>query len=102
MTKTKTIYEYLLTPEAVKDYNIKYDEELSYEECLTQLTKDLEYGVLSLCEQIDELLEKFYLEQHKHTYSSDYLNIPSELIDNGEFVRAITMRFRHLTYGGSV
>ena len=35
------IYKQLLSRQAVKDYNTKYDEELSYEDCIAQL----EYGL---------------------------------------------------------
>ena len=92
MPKSKTIYDCLLTPQAVTDYNTKYDEELSYEECRWQLHQDLDFAVESFCEQVEELKEKFYLEQHKHTSSSEYLNLPSELIDNGAFVQAVLSR----------
>lgn len=88
------IYKQLLSRQAVKDYNTKYDEELSYEDCIAQLQKDMEFATESVCEQMEEVKEKFYLEQAKHTYSSDYINLPSELIDNGDFVKAVLSRVK--------
>ena len=47
------IYEQLLSRQAVKDYNTKYDEELSYEDCIAQLQKDMEFATESVCEQME-------------------------------------------------
>ena len=87
----------LVTRKSVEDYNAKYDDELVFEEVVKQVERDLDLAVESLCESIEELKESFYQDEHKHNYQTEYLNIPSGLIDNSEFVGAVLSAVQVMT-----
>ena len=77
----------LVTRKSVEDYNAKYDDELVFEE-VVKVESDFDFAVESVCELIEEL-KKFYQDEHKQSYQTEYLNTPSGLIDTGEFVSAV-------------
>ena len=79
----------LVSPKSVEDYNAKHDDELVFEEVVKQVENDLDFAVECLCELIEELKERFYQDEHKKSHQTEYLNTPSGLIDNGEFVSAV-------------
>ena len=76
----------LVTRQSVEDYNRKYDDELIYEEVVEQVAGDLDFAVESLLESIEDLKWRFYQQQYKHAYKSEYLNADTEIVDNGDFV----------------
>ena len=56
------------------------------DKAIKQVEKDLDYAIESLVESLEEVMERFYLSEHKHTYGTEYLNIDTEIVDNGDFV----------------
>ena len=79
----------LVSKQSVLDYNKKYDDELVYEDVVKQVEKDLDFAIESLVENFEDMKERFYNREHKHTLSTEYLNVDTEIVDNGDFVGTI-------------
>ena len=79
----------LVSRQSVLDFNKKYDDELIYEDVVKQVEEDLDFAIESILESIEEVKERFYIREHKHTHSSDFLNIDTEIVDNNDFVNAV-------------
>ena len=60
----------LVSKQSVLDFNRKYDDELIYEDVVKQVEKDLDFAIESLVENLEEVMERFYLSEHKHTHGS--------------------------------
>ena len=79
----------LVSKQSVLDYNKKYDDEIIYEDVVKQVEQDLDFAIESLVEKFERVKEGFYISEYKYPPSSDYLNVDTEIVNNGDFVRTI-------------
>ena len=76
----------LLTKEAVESYNQTYGDELIFEEVEQELKDSIDFAVESLKEEIERVKERWF---DRHRYTTEFLNLDSELIDSQDFAQEV-------------